>query len=98
MIALRLSAGGGGGGGMEQRAIAHGNCPQDFVETYFALHGLEPLKDFLRHWHMLVFVEGVIYQADEDNEQAAGGGGSSNGEDPTSSAGLLPPCLSLAGS
>lgn len=34
---------------------------------------LDPLQDFLRWWHLLVFVEGAIYQADEDNEQAAGG-------------------------
>jgi hypothetical protein len=35
------------------------------------------LQDFLNWWHLLVFVEGVIYQADEDNEQtaAAGDGG-----------------------
>jgi hypothetical protein len=29
------------------------------------------LQDFLNWWHLLVFVEGVIYQADEENEQAA---------------------------
>ncbi|KAL4854877.1 hypothetical protein ACK3TF_004356 [Chlorella vulgaris] len=45
---------------------------QDFVLTYFPLHGLDPLKDFLRWWQLLVFVEGVIYQADEENEQATG--------------------------
>lgn len=75
---------------------------EDFVQTYFPLHGLDPLKassggvqgvswplrggtlaavstlllshpsfqDFLRWWHLLVFVEGAIYQADEDNEAA----------------------------
>ncbi|KAL4458205.1 hypothetical protein ABPG75_013070 [Micractinium tetrahymenae] len=47
---------------------------EDFVQTYFPLHGLDPLKDFLKWWHLLVFVEGAIYQADEDNEQVAGGG------------------------
>ncbi|PRW60108.1 pyruvate dehydrogenase E1 beta subunit [Chlorella sorokiniana] len=65
---------------------------EDFVQTYFPLHGL-PLEDFFKYWHILVYVEGVIYQADEDNEQAAGSGSSSGGdggdeEPPTSTAGL----------
>lgn len=47
---------------------------EDFVQTYFPLHGLDSLKDFLAWWHLLVYVEGAIYQADEDNEQAAGSG------------------------
>jgi hypothetical protein len=28
-------------------------------------------QDFLRHWHVLVYVEGVIYQMDEHNESLA---------------------------
>lgn len=52
------------------------------MQTYFALHGL-PLEEFFKYWHTLVYVEGVIYQADEDNEQAAGG----QGEQPPSTAG-----------
>ena len=32
------------------------------------------LQDFLNWWHLLVYVEGVIYQADEENEQAAASG------------------------
>jgi hypothetical protein len=40
------------------------------VKSYFPLHSLE-LKDFLKYWDVLVFVEGAIYQADEDNEAAA---------------------------
>ena len=47
---------------------------QDVVLTYVPLHGLDPLKQFLEWWHLLVFVEGVIYQADEENELAVAGG------------------------
>jgi hypothetical protein len=28
-------------------------------------------QDFLRHWHVLVYVEGVIYEMDEHNERLA---------------------------
>lgn len=38
----------------------------------FSLPSRITVQDFLRWWHLLVFVEGVIYQADEDNEAAAG--------------------------
>ena len=97
---------------------------QDFVQTYFPLHGLDPLKvrrgrhrlgraglcsvqeqstgpdagrpptmplaspqpmqDFLAWWHLLVFVEGAIYQADEENEAAASRGGGDGGGEPGS--------------
>lgn len=42
---------------------------EDFVKSYFPYHGLTT-EDFLTdYWDTLVFVEGAIYQMDEDNEE-----------------------------
>lgn len=40
---------------------------EDFVQTYFPLHGLH-LQDFFRWWDVLVYVEATIYAMDEHNE------------------------------
>lgn len=62
---------------------------QDFVLSYLPLHGLQPI-DFLRWWHLLVWVEGAIYEADEENEAAtaaAGAGQLDASEQPGSAGG-----------
>ncbi|KAK9823135.1 hypothetical protein WJX72_000504 [[Myrmecia] bisecta] len=41
---------------------------EDFVQSYFPLHGLVVPQDFWRFWDILVFVEAVIYEMDEENE------------------------------
>lgn len=46
---------------------------EDVVLTYLPLHGLQ-LRDFLRWWDVLVFVEGLIYELDEANEALARAG------------------------
>ncbi|KAL0040950.1 hypothetical protein WJX79_011112 [Trebouxia sp. C0005] len=42
---------------------------EDFVKSYFPLHGLDPSRDVFTYLDVLVFVEATIYQMDEDNEK-----------------------------
>ncbi len=46
---------------------------QNHLEGTFVLK-LLALQDFLRWWDILVFVEGTIYQIDEENEELAAEG------------------------
>lgn len=46
---------------------------EDFALSYFPLHGLPPTA-FFKHSDVLTFVEGLIYQMDEDNEALCGRG------------------------
>ncbi len=46
----------------------------DFTSFYLPLHGLERSRHFFRWLPLLVFVEAMVYQADEDNEVRAASG------------------------
>ena len=48
---------------------------EDFVLSYFPLHGLSSQQDFLKYWDILVFVEATIYEMDEENEALSQAGG-----------------------
>ncbi|KAG2449853.1 hypothetical protein HYH02_005376 [Chlamydomonas schloesseri] len=50
---------------------------EDFSKTYFPYVGLKLPDDLLKYLDVLVWVEGTIYQLDEDNEQLTGQGGQS---------------------
>lgn len=47
---------------------------EDFVKSYFPLHGLDPAQDVFKYLDILVFVEATIYQMDEDNEKVCAEG------------------------
>ena len=53
---------------ISERALARAHrTVRDFVRTYFPLHGVAPER-VLDVWWLLVYVEGFVYQIDEENE------------------------------
>lgn len=47
---------------------------EDFVQSYFPLHGLLIPDDFFKFLDILVFVEASIYAMDEENERLTAAG------------------------
>ncbi|KAK9822916.1 hypothetical protein WJX74_004414 [Apatococcus lobatus] len=47
---------------------------EDFVCSYFPLHGLSVHQDLFLYLDVLVYVEGVVYSMDEENERATQAG------------------------
>jgi hypothetical protein len=57
---------------ISERALARAHrTVRDFVRTYFPLHGVAPER-VLDVWWLLVYVEGFVYQIDEENEAQCG--------------------------